>query len=73
MPPCLHDYSKFTDLHPMTMSKGHGMNEQPLTRELVEVLESLHRTLKEGSGHTGSAAKRAEATGEGCTPPFLER
>jgi TrfA protein len=30
----------------MTTSKGHGMNEQPLTRELAEVVERLRRTLE---------------------------
>jgi hypothetical protein len=30
----------------MTTSKGHGMNEQPLTSELAEVVERLRRTLE---------------------------
>jgi hypothetical protein len=30
----------------MTTSKGHGMNEQPLTRDMAEVVESLRRTLE---------------------------
>jgi hypothetical protein len=30
----------------MTPSKGHGMNEQPLSHDLAEVMESLRRTLE---------------------------